>query len=95
MKGLDLTLTARYDDYKNGFGTSFNNLSPKASLSFRPIKDLLLRGWIGQGYRAPTLFENLRPFTSGNNTNANWSDRSLPGRQGHHHHGQSGRCHPR
>jgi iron complex outermembrane recepter protein len=74
VKGLDLNLAARYDSYKNGFGTSFNNVSPKASLSYRPIKDLLLRGSFGQGYRAPTLFENLRPFTSGNNTNANWSD---------------------
>ena len=74
IKGLDLNIAARYDDYKNGFGTSFNNLSPKASLSFRPIKDLLLRGSVGKGYRAPTLYENLRPFTSGNNTNANWSD---------------------
>lgn len=74
VKGLDLNLAARYDDYKNGFGTSFNNLSPKASLSFRPMKDVLLRGSVGQGYRAPTLYENLRPFTSGNNTNANWSD---------------------
>ncbi len=74
IKGLDLNVAARYDDYKNGFGTSFNNLSPKASLSFRPTKDLLVRGSIGQGYRAPTLYENLRPFTSGNNTGANWSD---------------------
>jgi iron complex outermembrane recepter protein len=74
IKGLDLNIAARYDNYKNGFGTSFNNLSPKASLSFRPIKDLLVRGSVGQGYRAPTLYENLRPFTSGNNTSANWSD---------------------
>ncbi len=74
VKNLDLNLAARYDDYKNGFGTSFNNISPKASLSFRPIKDVLLRGSVGKGYRAPTLYENLRPFTSGNNTNANWSD---------------------
>jgi iron complex outermembrane recepter protein len=74
VKGLDLNLAARYDNYKNGFGTSFNNVSPKASLSYRPIKDILLRGSFGQGYRAPTLYENLRPFTSGNNTAANWSD---------------------
>jgi iron complex outermembrane receptor protein len=74
IKGLDLNIAARYDNYKNGFGTSFNNLSPKASLSFRPINDLLVRGSVGQGYRAPTLYENLRPFTSGNNTAANWSD---------------------
>jgi len=73
-KGLDLSLAARYDNYKNGFGTSFNNVSPKASLRFQPMKELLARGSVGKGYRAPTLYENLRPFTSGNNTNANWSD---------------------
>jgi iron complex outermembrane recepter protein len=74
VKGLDLNIAARYDNYKNGFGTKFNNLSPKASLSFRPVKEVLLRSSVGQGYRIPTLYENLRPFTSGNNTNANWSD---------------------
>ena len=74
VKNLDLTLAARYDDYKNGFGTSFNNVSPKASMRFQPMKEMLLRGSYGQGYRAPTLYENLRPQTTGNNTNGNWSD---------------------
>ena len=73
-KNLDLSLAARYDDYKNSFGTSFNNLSPKASLRFQPMKELLMRGSYGQGYRVPTLYENLRPQTTGNNTNGNWSD---------------------
>lgn len=74
VKDLDLNLAARWDKYKNGFGTSFSNLSPKASVRYVPMKELLLRGSYGQGYRAPTLYENLRPFTSGNNTNGNWSD---------------------
>ena len=73
-KQLELDLAARYDDYKNGFGTSFNNLSPKAALQFRPTKELLARASAGTGYRAPTLYENLRPMTTGNNTSANWSD---------------------
>ena len=73
-KNLELDLAARYDDYKNGFGTSFNNLSPKASLRFQPVKEVVLRASYGEGFRAPTLYENLRPFTSGNNTNANYSD---------------------
>ncbi|MFX8242849.1 TonB-dependent receptor, partial [Acinetobacter baumannii] len=34
----------------------------------------LARASVGKGYRAPTLFENLRPLTIGNNTSANWSD---------------------
>jgi len=38
------------------------------------MKELLVRGSVGTGYRAPTLYENLRPQTTGNNTNANWSD---------------------
>ena len=73
-RNLDLNLAGRYDDYKNSFGTKFNNFSPKASLRFQPMKELLLRGSYGQGYRAPTLYENLRPQTTGNNTNGNWSD---------------------
>jgi iron complex outermembrane receptor protein len=74
VKNMDLSLAARYDDYKNSFGTKFNSLSPKASLRFQPMKELLLRGSFGQGYRVPTLYENLRPQTTGNNTNGNWSD---------------------
>jgi iron complex outermembrane recepter protein len=74
IKGLDLSLAARYDNYKNDFGTKFNNLSPKASLRFQPTKEFLARASFGKGYRAPTLYENLRPLTIGNNTNANFSD---------------------
>jgi iron complex outermembrane receptor protein len=74
VKSLDASVSARYDNYKNGFGTSFNSTSPKVSLRFQPIKEVLLRGSYGEGYRAPTLYENLRPLTIGNNTAANWSD---------------------
>jgi len=74
IKGLEIQGAARYDNYKNDFGTSFHNASPKLSLRFQPSKEWLARASIGRGYRAPTLYENLRPFTAGNNTNANWSD---------------------
>jgi iron complex outermembrane receptor protein len=74
VKGLDASLSARYDNYKNGFGTSFNNVSPKIGLRFQPMKQVLVRGSFEEGYRAPTLYENLRPLTVGNNTSANWSD---------------------
>jgi iron complex outermembrane recepter protein len=74
VKDLSLNLAARYDNYKNDFGTSFNNFSPKASLRWQPSKDLVLRGSVAKGYRAPTLYENLRPLTTSNNTAANWSD---------------------
>jgi iron complex outermembrane receptor protein len=74
IKSLEINLAARYDKYKNDFGTSFNNFSPKASVRFQPLKDLVLRGSVAKGYRAPTLYENLRPLTTSNNTAANWSD---------------------
>lgn len=74
IKNLDLSLAARYDNYKNDFGTKFNNLSPKVSLRFQPTQALLARASFGKGYRAPTLYENLRPLTIGNNTNANYND---------------------
>lgn len=74
MKDLELNLAARYDNYKNDFGTSFNNFSPKASIRFQPTKDIVVRGSVAKGYRAPTLYENLRPLTTSNNTAANWSD---------------------
>ena len=74
LKDLELSLAGRYDYYRNGFGTSFSNLSPKASIRYQPSKEVLIRGAVATGYRAPTLYENLRPFTSGNNTNASFND---------------------
>jgi iron complex outermembrane recepter protein len=73
-KELEATASARYDKYKNDFGTSFNNFSPKVSFKYQPMRELTLRGSAAQGFRAPTLYENLRPFTSGNNTSASYSD---------------------
>lgn len=74
IKDLEVNLAARYDNYKNDFGTSFNSFSPKASLRYQPTKDIVIRGSVAKGYRAPTLYENLRPLTTSNNTAANWSD---------------------
>ncbi|MBB5205694.1 iron complex outermembrane receptor protein [Inhella inkyongensis] len=73
-KGFELTGAARYDKYKNDFGTSFNAFSPKASVKFQPMRELTLRGSVAKGYRAPTLYENLRPLSTSNNTASNWSD---------------------
>lgn len=74
LKNLEANFAGRYDKYKNDFGTSFTSFSPKATLRYEVSKDLVLRGSVAKGYRAPTLYENLRPFTTGNNTSANWSD---------------------
>ena len=73
VKDLELTAAARYDKYKNGFGTSFSNLSPKLGLSYRPVTALLLRGSVARGFRAPTLVDNLKPKAL-NNTSSNFSD---------------------
>jgi len=48
---LEFGFALRYDDY-NDFGTTIN---PKASLTFRPLDNLLLRASYGQGYRAPSM----------------------------------------
>jgi iron complex outermembrane receptor protein len=73
-KDLELTGAARYDSYKNDFGTSFSKTSPKLALRYQPIKELVLRGSVGKGFRAPTLYDNLFPFTAGGATANNWSD---------------------
>lgn len=73
-KDLEANLAARYDSYKNGFGTSFSKVSPKLGLTYKPNASMLVRGSWGTGFRAPTLYENLRPFTTGNNTNSNFND---------------------
>lgn len=73
VKDLEATLAARYDKYKNGFGTSFNNLSPKVGLSYRPDANTLIRASVARGFRAPTLYDNLIP-KSLNNTSSSFSD---------------------
>lgn len=73
-KQLDLDMAARYDKYKNGFGTSFSQVSPKASLRYQPVKELMLRSSVAKGFRAPTLYQNLLPYAYGQNTNGSYSD---------------------
>ncbi|GAB3415269.1 TonB-dependent receptor [Massilia agilis] len=48
---LSLDLASRHSDYSN-FGTTTNS---KASVMWKPIKDLLARATYAQGFRAPTL----------------------------------------
>ncbi|NMD51744.1 TonB-dependent receptor [Shewanella sp. DNRA4] len=54
IDGLDLELSARFDDYSD-FGSTFN---PKVGLSYRPVDSLLVRASYGTGFRAPT-FDDL------------------------------------
>ena len=50
---LELNIAGRYDDYSD-FGSE---TSPKVSLRFQPMDELLLRASWGEGFRAPTLAE--------------------------------------
>ena len=72
-KNVEATLAARYDNYKNGFGTSFSNVSPKLGLSYRPTNTLMMRASAAKGFRAPTLVDNLSPKAL-NNTSSSFSD---------------------
>eukprot|EP01114_Cavostelium_apophysatum_P024323 TRINITY_DN9481_c0_g1_i2.p2 TRINITY_DN9481_c0_g1~~TRINITY_DN9481_c0_g1_i2.p2 ORF type:complete len:966 (+),score=231.79 TRINITY_DN9481_c0_g1_i2:97-2994(+) len=61
LKGLPFVeqfsanLATRYSDYSN-FGSTNNS---KASLTYRPIKDLLFRGTWAEGFRAPTVGDSF------------------------------------
>ena len=57
IKMIELDLAVRTDKY-TGTGT---NTSPKASLRFQPSSQLLLRGSVGKGFRAPSLAELFTP----------------------------------
>ena len=74
MKQLELQASARYDKYDNSFGTNFARVSPKVAIRYQPTPELVARASFSQGFRAPSLYEALRPFTAGNNTNGNYSD---------------------
>ncbi|HEY9104699.1 TonB-dependent receptor domain-containing protein, partial [Chitinimonas sp.] len=77
--GLEMQLAARWDSYKNDFkgqatDNSFKRVSPKIGLRYQASKEILVRSSFARGFRAPTLFENLRPFTEGGNTSGSYSD---------------------
>jgi len=52
-KMLDVTAAVRYDKY-NDFG---NTTNPKVSFRFQPNKEILIRGSLSTGFRAPSLYE--------------------------------------
>lgn len=64
MKGLELGLSVRHDDYSD-FGTTTN---PKVSLRWQPNEQVLLRGSANRGFAAPSLYNlylpNQTTFTS-------------------------------
>ncbi len=52
-KLLDITGAVRYDKYSD-FGSTTN---PKLSFRFQPVKEILVRGSVSTGFRAPSLYE--------------------------------------
>jgi len=48
---LSLNVASRYSDYSN-FGNTTNS---KASVMWKPVRDLLARGTVAEGFRAPSL----------------------------------------
>ena len=57
VKDLELNLALRHDDYSDFGGTT----NPKASLRWTPAKELLLRGSVNTGFRAPSLYDVHAP----------------------------------
>jgi iron complex outermembrane receptor protein len=55
VESLGVDVASRYSDYSN-FGSTHNS---KASLMWKPIRDLLARGTYAQGFRAPTLADTF------------------------------------
>ncbi|SDU41841.1 TonB-dependent receptor [Desulfobacula phenolica] len=78
---ITLYLGTRYDYWEVSDGLSGNtgsetnyadnnesSLSPKLSVVWKPLSDTVVRGSMGQAFRAPTLYELYRTWTSGSTT---------------------------
>jgi iron complex outermembrane receptor protein len=61
LKGLELNGAVRWDRYE-GVG---NSTTPKMSLRWQPMPQLVLRGAVGKGFRAPSLQDLYLPNTTG------------------------------
>ncbi|MBI5722268.1 MAG: TonB-dependent receptor [Burkholderiales bacterium] len=67
IKGLEGTVAARYDRY-NDVGSSSTY---KGSVRFQPMREVLLRGSVGTGFRAPTLIDLWQPQALGSSEQFN------------------------
>jgi iron complex outermembrane recepter protein len=72
FKQLEGNVAVRHDKY-NDIG---NADTYKASLRWQPVKNLVLRGGVGTGFRAPTLVELWIPQTLG--SSAQFTDPKFP-----------------
>lgn len=59
MRSAELQIAARSEEYniRGQTKAKFTSTKPKYAISFRPIKDVLLRASYAEGFRAPSLFE--------------------------------------
>ncbi|WP_431260053.1 TonB-dependent receptor [Roseateles chitinivorans] len=58
LKNLEVTGGIRYDDYHNVASAT----NGKLSFKYTPMPELLIRGSVGTGFRAPTLRQLYRPL---------------------------------
>jgi iron complex outermembrane receptor protein len=57
IKGVEATVSGRFDHYEN----TGSKVSPKFSLRLQPIPEILVRGSISKGFRAPSLTDLYSP----------------------------------
>jgi iron complex outermembrane recepter protein len=72
LEQLTMNLSGRFDHY----GDVGNTTNGKASVRWQPIKQVLLRGAYGTGFRAPSLIDLHRPQTLG--TSEQFVDPAFP-----------------
>lgn len=61
IKNLELDGAVRFDKYEKVGSTT----NPKVSLRWQPVREVLLRGSYGKGFRAPSLTDLYAPRVSG------------------------------
>jgi iron complex outermembrane recepter protein len=82
IKNLELNAAVRADRYTGTKGESrdgafsspnLSSTSPKFGIRWTPMKELLVRGSVGKGFRAPALNDLYAP-SAGTNTGGNFTD---------------------
>ena len=61
LRGVEVTGALRYDHYEN----VGSKTSPKVGARWQPVREVVLRGSWGKGFRAPALTEQYQPQTTG------------------------------
>jgi iron complex outermembrane receptor protein len=61
LQSLEVNGAVRFDHY-GGVGSS---TTPKVGIRYQPVKEVLLRGSAGKGFRAPSLLDLYAPPTTG------------------------------